>query len=81
MNTKLTLRLEESLIRQAKAEAKRRGKSVSGMVAEYFDSLGAVAEPLASSSLPPITSSLAGIAKGSSLSIEDYKRHLRSKHE
>ena len=81
MNTKLTLRLDESLVRQAKAEAKRRGKSVSGMVAEYFDSLGAASEQPAPGTLPPITSSLAGIAAGCSLSIEDYRLHTRTKHE
>jgi hypothetical protein len=81
MNTKLTLRLEESLVQQAKAEAKRRGKSVSRMVAEYFDSLGAAAERPATGSLPPVTSSLAGVAKGHSLSVEDYRRHIRTKHE
>jgi len=81
MNTKLTLRLEESLVQRAKAEAKRRGKSVSRMVAEYFDSLGAPAEPPDTRSLPPITSSLAGIAKGHALSVEDHRRHTKTKHE
>jgi hypothetical protein len=82
VNTKLTLRLEEGLVRQAKAEAKRRGKSVSQMVAEYFGSLGATtAPPPTASALPPVTSSLAGIAKGHALSVEDYRHHIRTKHE
>ncbi len=36
MQTKLTLRLDEALIQRAKAEARRTGKSVSQLVAEYF---------------------------------------------
>ena len=76
MNTKLTLRLEASLVQQAKAEAKPRGKSVSQMVAEYFDSLGAANGPL-----PTVTSSLAGIAQGHALSVEDHRRHTRTKHQ
>lgn len=78
MNTKLTLRLEEGLIRKAKNEARRRGKSVSRMVSEYFDSLEP--RPEASQALPPVTASLFGIVKGRTLSEEDYRRHLREKH-
>jgi len=39
MNTKLTLSVEEDLIRKAKAIANERGKSVSQMVEDYFLSL------------------------------------------
>ena len=39
MKTKLTLRIEEGLIRRAKEKAKRRGTSVSKMVADYFSVL------------------------------------------
>ena len=45
MNVKLTLRLDDRRIRRAKAEARRRGKSVSQMVAEYFDALGGQGQP------------------------------------
>ena len=78
MNTKLTLRMEEGLILRAKDEARRRGKSVSRMVAEYFDLLGQRPNP--SDSLPPVTSSLTGILKGRRVSEDDYKQHLREKH-
>lgn len=40
MKTKLTLRLEKRLIERAKAHAKRKGMSVSQMVADYFKVLG-----------------------------------------
>ncbi len=79
MDTKLTLRLEDTLIRQAKQEARRRGKSVSQMVSDYFNSLKA-GESGKKPILPPVTASLIGILKGSKLSEEDYKKFLREKH-
>ena len=36
MNTKLTLRLDENLIKSAKNYASSSGKSVSQLVADYF---------------------------------------------
>ena len=78
MKTKLTLRMEKGLVKSAKAEARRRGKSVSRIVAEFFESLGRRRET--ESPLPPVTSSLFGILKGHDVSEEDYRRHLREKH-
>jgi hypothetical protein len=78
MNTKLTLRLDEALIRKAKSEARRRGTSVSRMTAEFIESLGQ--KHSAERSLPPITSSLLGILKRQRLSEQDHKRHLREKY-
>jgi len=77
MNTKLTLRLDHELIEDAKAEAARRGKSVSQMVADYFRSLTPVDKPI---QYPPITQSLHGIIKEDDLSEESYKAHLKEKH-
>lgn len=65
-------------MRKAKKEAQKRGTSVSGMVAVFFDSL--VAHPLAKDSLPPVTRSLIGVLKNRALSVTDYHRHLREKH-
>jgi hypothetical protein len=70
--------MEPERIWKAKAEARRRGKSVSQMVADYFDSLGA--QPLEPAALPPATAALVGILKGHPVSDEDYRRHLREKH-
>lgn len=78
MNTKLTLRLDHKSIRRAKQAAETRGKSVSQMVSEFFDSLENN-EPT-TSSYPPVTASLLGLLKGKSLSKEDYRLHLRDKH-
>jgi hypothetical protein len=78
MNVKLTLRMEDREIRKAKTEARRRGKSVSRMVADYFNSLGK--RPNRAKTLPPVTSMLVGIIKGRSTSESNYKQHLREKH-
>lgn len=78
MNTKLTLRMDENIVRKAKMEAKRRGKSVSQMVAEFIESIGL--QQNSEKDLPPTTASLIGILKGKEISEEDYKTHLREKY-
>ncbi len=78
MQTKLTLRLDDRVISRAKREARKRGKSVSQMVSEFFDSLdGGVTSPDA---YPPVTRSLLGALHGKQVSVDDYRRHLRDKH-
>lgn len=79
MQSKLTLRLDEALIRRAKVIAKRKGKSVSQMVAEYFALLGSRSSNEAEE-LAPTVKSLKGILKGSKLDREDYRRHLEDKY-
>jgi hypothetical protein len=74
----LTLRMDDELVKRAKIEARRRGKSVSQMTAEFIESLGR--RNTSKMDLPPITSSLLGAIKGRRLSELDYKRHLRDKH-
>ena len=78
MNTKLTLRMDEATVRKAKIEARRRGKSVSRMVAEFIESIGS--RPDSEKVLPPTTASLVGILKGQEISEDDYKTHLREKY-
>lgn len=78
MQTKLTLRLERELIEQAKKIARRRGKSLSKMVSDYFRTLETVNKE--DQELAPLTRSLQGILRGSSLDERDYRRHLEEKH-
>jgi hypothetical protein len=83
MNTKLTLRMDEAVVEKAKKEAKRRGKSVSRMIAELIEVIGSTADNSESGSkkdLPPTTGSLIGILKGKKISEDDYKAHLREKY-
>jgi hypothetical protein len=64
MNTKLTLRLNDSLIGQAKKYARTEGKSVSQIVADYFKA---------------IQNHSGDKKKGAVLKEEDYKEHLDRK--
>ena len=79
MHTKLTLRIDDALVEKAKIEAKRRGKSVSQMVAEFFDSLNNKASA-EKKTLPPLTASLIGVLQGHRVSEATYKKHLLEKH-
>ena len=77
MQTKLTLRLEEQLIERAKAHAKKRGKSVSQMVAEYFVLLDRDDQP---ETLAPLTRSLHGALGGAAVYEDTYRRHIEEKY-
>lgn len=79
MQTKLTLRLEDRLIEQAKSYAAQSGKSVSQVVADYFKVL--TSEKNAESSpAAPITQSLRGLLRASKLDEKDYRKYLEEKH-
>lgn len=79
MQTKLTLRLEDQLIEQAKSYAAQAGKSVSQIVADYFKLLTAQKAKTNTPSTP-ITQSLRGVLRESKLDEEDYKKYLERKH-
>ena len=79
MNTKLTLRMDESLVEKGKFEADRRGKSVSEMVGDFFDSLS-TPDQQAAKKLPPLTASLVGVLKGHRMNTDSYKEHIREKY-
>jgi len=77
MQTKLTLRLEESLIQQAKRYAKQHDKSLSQVVSDYFQILTRKAEEVEA---PPITRSLIGVLDDGRVEVGDYKKHLEEKY-
>ena len=79
MKDKLTLRMEKQQIERAKRCAEAMGKSVSQMVADYFDLLDQEHE-IRREDLPPITRSLLGAWRGSDVDEEDYRRYLEEKH-
>lgn len=68
--------MDDSLVREAKTQAARRGKSVSQMFGEFVTILSTKR----SSGLPPVTDSLLGVMKGRRLSEKQYKKHLREKY-
>jgi len=77
MQTKLTLRLEDELIKQAKKHAKEQGKSLSQIVADYFTIF---TKKTKKQRIAPITQSLIGILKESNFDEKDYKKHLEEKY-
>jgi hypothetical protein len=86
MQTKLTLRLEDTLIEKAKVWAKARRLSLSQAVAEFFAQLPEEKTRKTPSSLSPWTQRLIGAAagKGKALTDEevcrDYLDYLDAKH-
>ena len=79
MQTKLTLRLDERLIKQAKKYARQTGKSVSQMVADYFTLLGP-SEMRDNSQYTHTVQSLKGVLRSGGVDEEDYRRHLGEKY-
>jgi hypothetical protein len=78
MQTKLTLRIDEHLVRKAKRYSNQTGKSISKLVADYFtliDAGGAEERELTAR-----VRSLLGALAGSHVSEEDYRTHLEEKH-
>ena len=78
MQTKLTLRLEDALVRKAKAYARRSGKSVSSLVADFFALLGRPTD--GTQELTPTVRSLLGSLGDKRVSEQDYRRHIEKKH-
>ncbi len=79
MQTKLTLRLDDALIRTAKRYSSKSGKSVSQLVEDYFSLINSGLDASAKE-LTPRVRSLLGALAGTRLSEDDYKRHLEGKH-
>ena len=79
MHTKLTLRIEETLIKRAKDHAKQKGKSVSQMVADYFTLLDA--ESADDTDVGPLTRSLRGALRGKAVDEQDYRDYLEKKYQ
>lgn len=83
MQSKLTLRLDEELIKSAKEYAKGQQKSLSQVVAEFFIGITSAKSKSADKKvmpLGPVTSKLAGSLKGAKFNEDDYKNHLSRKY-
>lgn len=78
MQTKLTLRMDERLIQRAKAHARETGKSLSQVVAEYFQVLDG--PPRNEEPWGPVTRRLKGSLRDTGLTEEDHRRHVDEKH-
>lgn len=79
MHTKLTLRLDDRLIAQAKDYARGTGKSLSQIVAEYFSAITSRRQPDCTQT--PTVAELRGVLKDAGLvGLSDYHAHLEDKH-
>ena len=78
MQTKLTLRIDEQIIKKAKIISMKKGKSLSKIVSDYLQSLDESTNSV--KDIPPVTKSLIGILKNRNINEKDYKKHLAKKH-
>ena len=79
MQTKLTLRLDKSLVDIAKEYAANHGKSVSKMVSDYFILLKEFQDN-ANEDITPLTKSLKGSLGKVEIDESDYYKHLEDKY-
>jgi len=73
--SKLTLSVDDQVIRRAKRYAEKRGTSVSELVERFLDLLG---RPPKDVEAPPVLTLLRGAAKG--VDAEDHQRHRLQKY-
>lgn len=81
MGTKLTLRVDEKLIRNAKRIAQSRKVSLSRMVSDYFKSLSTQQKKEIIES--PVLSEIAGILPSKADNkrlLKSYKKHIEDKY-
>jgi len=81
MATKLTLRLDEGVIRNAKRAARVRGVSLSQMVTGYFQAVSVKNKMKAGAT--PVLAEISGVlslkADGKKI-IAIYRKHIEDKH-
>lgn len=79
MDVKLTLKLDNSIIEQAKNYAKKKNTSLSKLIESY---LGLLVEPNDTEEVTPLVKSLSGVVnlpKNFDYK-KDYKKHLLNKY-
>lgn len=70
--------MDEELISKAKRFSRKTGKSLSKIVADYFEKLDGP-PPEKIEDITPRVAALMGMLKGTDASKEDYHRHLEQK--
>ena len=78
VQTRLTLRLDAQLVKDARRYARQTDKSLSQMVAEYFSALPS--PEAAASELTPVVSRLQGSLAGAKVEMDDHRAYLEGKH-
>lgn len=79
MDTKLTLKLDDSIIEQAKTYAKKKNTSLSKLIESY---LGKLVAPTETDQITPLVKSLSGVVDlpKNFDHKKEYKKHLLSKY-
>ncbi|MCC5834507.1 MAG: hypothetical protein JJU20_07225 [Opitutales bacterium] len=79
MQTKLTLRVDEGVVRKAKRLARQRGTSVSRIFGEFISSQPEEMDP---NDFPPKTASMIGAIRRADTALDEdaYKKHLEDKY-
>ncbi len=80
METKLTLKLDQSVIESVKLYAKRNNRSLSKLVEDYFRNI-IVIQSIETSKISPLVKELSGVIKESDLVALDYTTYLEKKYE
>ena len=79
MDTKLTLKLDDSIIEQAKNYAKQKDTSLSKLIESY---LGKLLTPMNEEAITPLVKSLSGAIElpKNLAQKKDYKKHILNKY-
>ena len=80
METKLTLKLDKTVIQSAKQYAQRRNRSLSGLVEDYFRNLSA-SDTQRKSTFSPLVEELSGVISENDLKNLSYTDYLEAKYE
>ena len=80
METKLTLKLDQSIIESVKVYAKRNNRSLSKLVEDYFRNI-LIVQSTGTSKISPLVQELSGVIKESDLDALDYTAYLEKKYE
>ncbi len=80
MQTKLTLSVDNVLIRRAKETARELGKSLSEMVEDFFAAVTTARGKRKRGQLTPVVRKLKGCLKGATVGEDDYKAYLEEKY-
>lgn len=82
MATKLTLRLDEGVIRDAKKAARLRGVSLSEMVSGYFQAVSQ--RKAVKIEATPVLAEISGVLSAQNYSkklMADYHKHIEEKYQ
>jgi len=79
MNTKLTLTIEQEIIKRAKSYAKKKNRSLSDIIENYLKTLTKEEQKQKENNLSPIVKSLKGSFKMAKNL--DYKKELQKRLE